>query len=51
METTIGNSNVDLWDNVKSESNFYWIRVMVASRLATTGVEWAKWFSLYNSGT
>lgn len=51
LETTIGNSNVDLWKYVTPFTNLYWVRNLVANRLSTNGTEWANWFSLYNSGT
>lgn len=51
IETTIGNSNADLWKFVTPQLNSYWVRILVASRLASNGVEWAKWFSEFNSGT
>lgn len=51
METTIGNANPDLWKYVKTDTILYWIRILAANRLAYTGVDWAKLFSLYNSGT
>lgn len=51
LETTIGNSNADLWKFVTPQTNLYWVRNMVSNRLANTGVEWAKYFSLFNSGT
>ncbi len=51
LETTIGNSNVDLWKYVTPETNLYWIRNMIANRLSVTGENWARWFSLHNSGT
>ena len=51
METTIGNSNPDLWKYVTPQTNLYWIRNLAANRLAFTGTDWAKTFSLYNSGT
>ena len=51
LETTIGNSNPDLWKYVTHETISYWVRNMVANRLSYTGPDWAKWFSLYNSGT
>ena len=51
LETTIGNSNKDLWKYVTPQTNLYWVRNMVANRLSFTGADWAKWFSLYNSGT
>lgn len=51
METTIGNSNEDLWKYVTTDKILYWVRVMLANRLAYTGVDWVKWFSLHNSGT
>ncbi len=51
LETTIGNSNADLWKYVTPQTNLYWIRNLVAHRLSVTGADWARWFSLYNSGT
>lgn len=51
IETTIGNSNADLWKYVTPETILYWIRISVANRLAYTGPDWARIFSLYNSGT
>ena len=51
METSIGNSNTDLWKFVTTQTLFYWIRSLVANRLALSGPEWAKLFTMYNSGT
>ncbi|XP_068594488.1 putative phospholipase B-like 2 [Brachionichthys hirsutus] len=52
LETTIGNSNPDLWKYVTPTGTvFEWLRNIVANRLATTGKEWAELFSKYNSGT
>jgi len=52
LETTIGNSNPDLWKKVKpAGSVLEGIRSTIASRLATTGKDWATWFSKWNSGT
>lgn len=51
IETTIGNSNTALWKYVTPQTNFYWVRNLVANRLATSGPDWSKWFSLFNSGT
>jgi hypothetical protein len=51
METTIGNSNVYLWKHTTPESVLYWIRNLIANRLSSNGVEWAQWYSLFNSGT
>jgi hypothetical protein len=51
IETTIGNSNAALWKYVTPQTNLYWVRIVVANRLAFTGPDWAKLFSLYNSGT
>jgi hypothetical protein len=50
-ETTIGNSNADLWAHVVPESVLEGIRSVVANRLATSGKEWAGLFETYNSGT
>ena len=52
METTIGNSNSELWPNVKENGTlFYYVRLQVANWLAKNGKEWTDTFSLYNSGT
>ncbi|XP_017325184.1 putative phospholipase B-like 2 isoform X1 [Ictalurus punctatus] len=52
METTIGNSNPDLWKFVKPQGSVMeWLRNIVANRLARSGKEWADIFSQYNSGT
>ncbi|XP_066542740.1 putative phospholipase B-like 2 [Hoplias malabaricus] len=52
METTIGNSNPDLWKFVQPQGAVMeWLRNIVANRLAQTGKEWADIFSKYNSGT
>lgn len=51
LETTIGNSNADLWKYVTPETLLYWMRNMIANRFAVSGDDWAHWFSQYNSGT
>ncbi|KAK2850385.1 hypothetical protein Q7C36_009168 [Tachysurus vachellii] len=52
LETTIGNSNSDLWKFVKPQGSVMeWLRNIVANRLAQSGKEWADIFSHYNSGT
>jgi hypothetical protein len=51
METTITNMNADLWKYVVPQSNLYWVRNLVANRLSKSGIEWATYFSQYNSGT
>jgi len=52
LETTIGNSNPDLWSNLKpAGSVLEGIRSTIANRMATTGKDWVKWFSKWNSGT
>ncbi|XP_052004699.1 putative phospholipase B-like 2 [Xyrauchen texanus] len=52
METTIGNSNSDLWKFVQPRGAVMeWLRNIIANRLAETGSAWADVFSKYNSGT
>ncbi|XP_076841458.1 putative phospholipase B-like 2 isoform X1 [Brachyhypopomus gauderio] len=52
METTIGNSNPDLWKFVRpSGAVMEWLRNIVANRLARSGKEWVDIFSRFNSGT
>jgi hypothetical protein len=52
METTNDIFNQSLYyDYTTVKTIPYWIRVMVANHLATSGAEWVGNFSLYNSGT
>ena len=51
METTIGNNNASLLDRITFTSLPYYFRVQLANRLARSGEEWTKYFSMYNSGT
>lgn len=51
VETTIGNSNNDLWIYVQPTTLFEYVRTIVANRLATSGKEWSDTFSQHNSGT
>eukprot|EP00092_Neocalanus_flemingeri_P009860 GFUD01010629.1.p1 GENE.GFUD01010629.1~~GFUD01010629.1.p1 ORF type:complete len:562 (-),score=106.79 GFUD01010629.1:392-2077(-) len=52
LETTIGNSNPELWQFVKPHGSVLeGIRATVASRLATDGMTWTNIFSKWNSGT
>ncbi len=51
METTNGNNNPDLWNDLSSTAIFEPIRVMVSNRLSSTGKEWTETFARYNSGT
>ncbi|XP_053727251.1 putative phospholipase B-like 2 [Synchiropus splendidus] len=52
LETTIGNSNPDLWKFVQpTGSVMEWLRNIVANRLSVTAKDWAEIFSKYNSGT
>jgi len=52
METTNGVMNSSLfYEHVTEETVMYWIRVIVANRMASTGEEWTTIFALYNSGT
>lgn len=52
LETTIGNTNKDLWQYVSPHGQVMeFIRAMVANRLADSGESWTNIFSRYNSGT
>lgn len=52
METTIGNSNDDLWSHITPTLTVpEGIRSMVANRVASTAKEWSELFSFFNSGT
>jgi len=43
--------NTSLYTHVTTETVPYWIRILVANRMAKGGEDWAQYFSLYNSGT
>ena len=51
IETTIGNNNQDLFQNILPISVPEWIRVVVASRLSNSGQEWVDKFFSFNDGT
>lgn len=51
METTNGVYNNSLFDLVVPTSVPYWMRVIVANRMASSGPEWHETFYRYNSGT
>ncbi|KAF4109500.1 putative phospholipase B-like 2 [Onychostoma macrolepis] len=52
LETTIGNSNAELWRFVQPRGAVMeWLRNIVANRLAQSGQAWTDIFSKYNSGT
>jgi hypothetical protein len=51
IETTIGNSNPELWKLLTPQSVLEGIRSTVANRLATSGKSWTHFFSIHNSGT
>ena len=52
IETTIGNSNKDLWKFVKPHGQILeGFRSLIANRLAKNGKHWAKIFARRNSGT
>uniref|UniRef100_A0A8C0Y3W7 Phospholipase B-like n=1 Tax=Cyprinus carpio carpio TaxID=630221 RepID=A0A8C0Y3W7_CYPCA len=52
LETTIGNSNAELWRFVRPRGAVMeWLRNIVANRLAQSGQAWTDIFSKYNSGT
>jgi len=51
IETTIGNSNPELWQFLTPQSVLEGVRSMVATRLATGGDSWTRIFSKFNSGT
>ncbi|XP_075982708.1 putative phospholipase B-like 2 [Anticarsia gemmatalis] len=51
-ETTTGNSNRSLFENVKPRGQILeYARAMVANRLARNGKEWVEIFRKHNSGT
>ncbi|XP_063769352.1 putative phospholipase B-like 2 isoform X2 [Pseudophryne corroboree] len=52
LETTIGNSNPNLWKYIQPQNSVLeWLRNIVANRLATGGQEWVDIFKMFNSGT
>jgi len=52
IETTIGNSNKDLWKYVTPKHHILeGVRTMIANRLATNAKDWVRWFGKKNSGT
>jgi len=52
IETTNDVFNMTLYaDYVHTDQVPFWIRVIVANRMATSGAEWTDLFSQYNSGT
>merc|ERR550537_1516105 len=51
IETTNGNYNTTLWQQVKPQSLLSWVRAAVANQLATSAQDWAKLFAVQNSGT
>ncbi|KAG7216250.1 hypothetical protein INR49_029101 [Caranx melampygus] len=50
-QTTNNVFNSSLFDTITPKSLLAWQRVRLAHSLAHTGEEWAKTFSMYNSGT
>lgn len=51
METSIENTNPDLWKYVTPKCVFENVRVVLANRLSTNGKEWVNNFKVDNSGT
>jgi len=51
METTNEVFNDTLFQYVTPQTVPYWVRIMLATRLAKEGKEWVDLFSQYNSGT
>jgi hypothetical protein len=50
-ETTNNVFNMSLYQNVLTTTVLYWLRVVVANRMAHNGSEWVSIFGKYNSGT
>jgi len=50
-ETTLTSFAMDIYKNVTTSSVLYWIRVILANRVATDGTSWLHYFSQFNSGT
>eukprot|EP01117_Protostelium_nocturnum_P005086 TRINITY_DN183_c0_g1_i1.p1 TRINITY_DN183_c0_g1~~TRINITY_DN183_c0_g1_i1.p1 ORF type:complete len:521 (-),score=165.39 TRINITY_DN183_c0_g1_i1:104-1666(-) len=51
METTNNVYNMSLYQYVTPQTVPYFIRIMIANRMASSGEEWKKVMTLYNSGT
>jgi len=51
LETTIGNSNPELWQFLSHNTVLEGVRSMVATRLASDGEGWTEVFARENSGT
>ena len=51
IETSIVVFNSSLFKIIKPQNLLCWQRVILANRMAETGEQWAKVFSMYNSGT
>ncbi|KAJ1374921.1 hypothetical protein KIN20_038126 [Parelaphostrongylus tenuis] len=51
LETTISNYNERLYKYMTPTSVLCWIRTQVAHRTSSSGLQWAKVFSRFNSGT
>jgi hypothetical protein len=51
LETTNGVYDTSIYKHVTPKSVLYWMRNIVANRLATSGKSWGEWFGMYNSGT
>jgi len=50
-ETSNNIFNLTLYQQVNPNTLLYWVRNIVANRLATSGKEWTDIFAKYNSGT
>jgi hypothetical protein len=51
IETSLDVYRDPIISQIVPESMLYWMRVRTATVLATSGSEWALWFSLFHSGT
>eukprot|EP00419_Tripos_fusus_P011299 CAMPEP_0172665738 /NCGR_PEP_ID=MMETSP1074-20121228/7422_1 /TAXON_ID=2916 /ORGANISM="Ceratium fusus, Strain PA161109" /LENGTH=623 /DNA_ID=CAMNT_0013482079 /DNA_START=84 /DNA_END=1955 /DNA_ORIENTATION=+ len=51
METTLPNYNNELFALIRPQALPFWVRAMVANRLAKSGAQWMEVFKQYNSGT
>ena len=51
LQTTNNVFNVSLYDAVTPESLLAWQRMRISNMMASSGRQWAKSFSRYNSGS
>jgi hypothetical protein len=51
IETSLDIYSQPVINQISSQSVLCWMRAIVANTMASSGVEWSSWFSLFHSGT